>query len=168
MEIIRYFMGLLINAMQQSGWVTAIVTVIAIWILNKFYQVYRGFADRIKYREKLETVLKQGKEFKVNELQALPKQHNFHEITGIYIIYNIERKIYYVGQSKTVFSRLHNHFSGRGCQDVYNDYRNGYHFTIKVLGLNNSGFYNLNDFEREYIAYYDAYNKGYNRTRGNI
>ena len=71
-----------------------------------------------------------------------------------------------MGQGKAVLDRVNHHFSGRGNGDVYADYKYGDFFTIKMIKLENSGFYTLNELERNTIAYYDAYNKGYNRTRG--
>lgn len=72
-----------------------------------------------------------------------------------------------MGQGKAVLDRVNHHFSGCGNRDVYADYKYGDFFTIKMIKLKNSGFYTLNELERNTIACYDAYNKGYNRTRGN-
>lgn len=75
--------------------------------------------------------------------------------------------MYYVGQGKKVFQRVNNHFTGHGNGDVYADYKYGDKFTIKMIALENSGFTTLNELERNTIAPYDAYAKGYNKTRGN-
>lgn len=89
------------------------------------------------------------------------------EFAGVYILHNETKDMYYVGQGKRVLDRVNSHFSGRGNGDVYADYRYGDSFTIRIIGLENSGFSNLNELEREMISYYNAYNKGYNKTRGN-
>lgn len=75
--------------------------------------------------------------------------------------------MYYVGQGKKVFQRVNSHFTGHGNGDVYADYKYGDKFTIKMIALDNSGFTTLNKLERNTIATYNAYSKGYNKTRGN-
>lgn len=86
---------------------------------------------------------------------------------GVYILFNQDKNKYYVGQSKTVLSRVNSHFTGKGNGDVYVDYRNGDSFTIKLIPLFDSGFDDLNSLERHFISYYHAFANGYNRTRGN-
>ena len=88
-------------------------------------------------------------------------------IPGVYVIHNLRRDMYYVGQGKSVARRLNQHFTGSGNGDVYADYRNGDRFEIQVIPLYKSGYRNLNDLEREAIAAYSAYWSGYNKTRGN-
>lgn len=90
-----------------------------------------------------------------------------HDFAGVYILYNNTKNMYYVGQGKKVFQRVNNHFTGHGNGDVYADYKYGDKFTIKMIALENSGFTTLNELERNTIATYDAYAKGYNKTRGN-
>lgn len=90
-----------------------------------------------------------------------------HDFAGIYILYNHTKNMYYVGQGKKVFQRVNNHFTGHGNGDVYADYKYGDEFTIKMIALKNSGFNTLNELERNTIATYNAYAKGYNKTRGN-
>lgn len=87
---------------------------------------------------------------------------------GIYIIYNKRKRKYYVGQSVNVNKRLHQHFSGYGCNDVYHDFRRRRNvFMIRAIPLKGSGFHNLDDMERYAIAAFHAYDRGYNKTRGN-
>jgi GIY-YIG catalytic domain. len=90
-----------------------------------------------------------------------------HDFAGVYILYNNTKNMYYVGQGKKVFQRVNNHFIGHGNGDVYADYKYGDKFTIKMIALENSGFTTLNELERNTIATYNAYAKGYNKTRGN-
>jgi len=86
---------------------------------------------------------------------------------GVYILHNKTKDLYYVGQGTKVLNRVYAHFTGRGNGDVYADYKYGDKFTIRTIALKNSGFSNLNDLERYCISYYNAYYKGYNKTRGN-
>lgn len=96
-----------------------------------------------------------------------PYMSSSRNFAGVYILHNQDRDKYYVGQSKTVFNRVNNHFTGKGNGDVYVDYRNGEHFTIKLIPLMNSGFDSLDSLERYFISYYHAFENGYNKTRGN-
>lgn len=86
---------------------------------------------------------------------------------GVYILHNKTKDLYYVGQGKKVLDRVNCHFTGKGNGDVYADYKYGDLFTIRMIKLENSGFRTLNELERNTIMVYDAYNKGYNKTRGN-
>ncbi|MBQ7692945.1 MAG: GIY-YIG nuclease family protein [Oscillospiraceae bacterium] len=86
---------------------------------------------------------------------------------GVYILHNKTKDLYYVGQGTKVLNRVYAHFTGRGNGDVYADFKYGDNFTIRTIALENSGFSNLNDLERYCISYYNAYYKGYNKTRGN-
>lgn len=109
-----------------------------------------------------------------NSLEVTPEQFfalkngsQLQDFTGVYILHNSSKDMYYVGQGKSVFKRVNAHFTGHGNGDVYADYKYGDAFTIRMISLVNSGFNNLDELERNTIAAYDAYNKGYNRTRGN-
>ena len=89
------------------------------------------------------------------------------KVKGVYILHNYQNGKYYVGQSKSVFDRVNNHFTGKGNGDIYVDYKKGDRFTIKMIPLSGSGFYDLDSLERHFIEYYHAYDRGYNKTRGN-
>ncbi len=86
---------------------------------------------------------------------------------GVYVIHNLSKDMYYVGQAKEVLNRVNSHFTGSGNGDVYADYKYGDKFSISIIALENSGYDNLNDLERDTISIYNAFNKGYNKTRGN-
>lgn len=90
-----------------------------------------------------------------------------HDFAGVYILYNQTKKMYYIGQGKKLFQRVNSHFTGHGNGDVYADYKYGDKFTIKMIALEGSGFSTLNELERNAIRAYNAYSKGYNKTRGN-
>lgn len=86
---------------------------------------------------------------------------------GVYILYNKTKNKYYVGQAKQILNRVNAHFTGKGNGDVYADYKYGDEFTIKMIALENSGYKTLNELERNTISVYNAFSKGYNKTRGN-
>ncbi len=89
------------------------------------------------------------------------------DFAGVYILYNQTRNMYYVGQGKQVFHRVNQHFTGHGNGDVYADYKYGDAFSIRMIPLRRSGFHTLNELERHTISQYDAFSRGYNKTRGN-
>lgn len=89
------------------------------------------------------------------------------DFSGVYILYNHTKKLYYVGQGQKLFQRVNQHFTGHGNGDVYADYKYGDVFTIRMIALKNSGFKTLNELERNAILTYNSYYKGYNKTRGN-
>lgn len=89
-------------------------------------------------------------------------------LPGVYILHNITRDMYYVGQGKRVIDRVNAHFTGKGNGDVYADYKYGNAFTIKIIPLYNSGFRSLDELERCMIAKYNAFYNGYNKTKGNF
>lgn len=90
-----------------------------------------------------------------------------YDFPDVYIIYNHTQDMYYVGQGRKVFQRVNNHFTGHGNGDVYADYKYGDDFIIKMIALEKSGFKTLNELERNTIMTYNAYSRGYNKTKGN-
>lgn len=86
---------------------------------------------------------------------------------GVYVLYNYTRDLPYVGQGARLLERVNKHFTGYGNGDVYADFKYGDSFTIKTISLFESGYVSLNELERHMIHLYDAYNRGYNKTRGN-
>ena len=89
------------------------------------------------------------------------------DFTGVYVLHNLTKDMYYVGQSIKVIDRVGQHLTGHGNGDVYADFKYGDEFEVSTLSLVGSGYASLNDLERETIAAYDAYDHGYNRTAGN-
>lgn len=91
-----------------------------------------------------------------------------NNFAGVYILFNKTKNLYYVGQGQRILNRVYAHFTGHGNGDVYADYKYGDVFTtIKMIGLENSGFSSLNALERNTIMTYDSVAHGYNKTRGN-
>lgn len=89
------------------------------------------------------------------------------DVVGVYVIYNIDRKMYYVGQAKRLYFRVWQHFTGHGNGDVYADYKYGNRFVIRFVSLNESGYNDLDLLERDMIQHYNAFTTGYNKTVGN-
>lgn len=90
-----------------------------------------------------------------------------YDFPGVYILLNRTKNMSYVGQAVKVFQRVNQHFQGRGNGDVYADYKYGDDFVIKMIALRDSGFASLDELERQTIQAYNAYYRGYNKTRGN-
>ena len=104
-------------------------------------------------------------------MHAVTAKTQERESPGLYkktnILYNKTRNMHYVGQAQSVLSRINQHLTGHGNGDVYADYKFGDKFTITSVRLKGSGFATLNELERHAISVYNAYSKGYNKTRGN-
>lgn len=90
-----------------------------------------------------------------------------NDFTGVYVLHNKTKGMYYVGQSVRVIDRAGRHLTGHGNGDVYADFKYGDEFEVSTVSLAESGYGSLNDLERDTIAAYDAYKSGYNRTPGN-
>ena len=143
-----------------------------------FYYYYRNNRPILKCR--IEKLIRMY----IKECSKIKLAHNYNSMTpeqffrlrqtvegdmvGIYVLYNHNRKMYYVGQATRLFFRVNQHFTGHGNGDVYGDFKRGKDkFTIKLIPLSNSGYYDLDKLEKDMIAKYDAYNNGYNKTQGN-
>lgn len=97
-----------------------------------------------------------------------PDSNKCRNVTGVYILHNETQDRYYVGQSVKVFNRLNQHFDGKnGNMDVLMDYLRGDHWNIHIIRLRDTTYDNLDDLERNAITLYDAFESGYNATRGN-
>ena len=100
--------------------------------------------------------------------QGSPQYVKDKQFPGVYILFNKTKNMYYVGQAQYIFDRVNAHFTGKGNGDVYADYKYGDEFTIKMISLKKSGYRSLNELERHTIMTYNAFSKGYNKTRGNF
>lgn len=139
-------------------------------------QITALYIRKKKLNEKIEKLANNALEMTPEEFLKMRKT-NFdkrrssymahNNFSGVYILFNKTKGMYYVGQGKRVFDRVNQHFTGKGNGDVYADYKYGDEFTIRMIALENSGFSSLNELERNTIAKYNAYYKGYNKTRGN-
>ena len=68
-------------------------------------------------------------------------------IAGVYILHNKDSGEYFVGQSGKVLHAIHDSLTGRGDDEVYRDVLSGDAFTVRVVGLTDSNFDNLDDLE---------------------
>ena len=89
------------------------------------------------------------------------------DIVGVYVIYNENKNMYYVGQAKKLFFRINQHFTGHGNGDVYADYKAGNSFKMMIIPLADSGYKDIDLLEKDMIKKYRAYECGYNKTKGN-
>lgn len=128
--------------------------------------IYRGKKERA-VREKIWGLTSEGGVSPREFLDAHDALRAKGDFTGVYVIHNKTKDMYYVGQSARVVGRLIQHLTGCGNGDVYADYKYGDDFELNVVSLRESGYDSLDALERDTIAAYDAYDKGYNRTRGN-
>lgn len=103
----------------------------------------------------------------LREFKKLRYGNGIGDFSGVYVIENLDDGRCYVGQSVHVLARLSQHLQGRGCPDVYVDYRSHKPFIFHLCPLYKSGYRSLNSLEKQMIALTKAYDMGYNRTRGN-
>lgn len=91
---------------------------------------------------------------------------------GCYIIHNVENNKYYVGQSKDILKRLHQHFVGTKpkniifAEDYFKSKNPDNLFEVRFVFCETKD--ELDETERFYIEKYDAFRNGYNGTAGNI
>lgn len=78
------------------------------------------------------------------------------EITGIFIVHNATKDLYYVGQSAKAIDRAAIQFLGRGNCDVYADYKYGDSFSVRIIPLSKSGYESLNELKRTAIQALEA------------
>lgn len=97
----------------------------------------------------------------------------YEKIIGCYIIHNVEKDKYYVGQSKDVLRRLRQHFNGTVPKNII--FAEDYYksslpdvsllFEVKIIKCKTKD--ELDKTEKKLIFDYDALNTGYNSTSGN-
>lgn len=174
-----YFNKFLIRiTVMADGWLIAVISIVFIFCFilcaATFYFNYR---KKGYIKKKIKGLANNALELTPEEFFELRKtsfggkgspyyalKYNF---SGVYILYNTIKNMYYVGQGKEILNRVNSHFTGKGNGDVYADYKYGNLFTIKMIALEKSGFKTLNELERNTIATYDSFAAGYNKTRGN-
>lgn len=78
------------------------------------------------------------------------------EVTGIFIVHNATKDLYYVGQSAKAIDRAALQFLGRGNCDVYADFKYGDAFNVHIVPLSTSGYENLNELKRAAIKALEA------------
>lgn len=104
-----------------------------------------------------------------NFQQILKNTYNLNEFTGIYIIYNINKNKYYVGQGKKTIQRCIKHFlPNDNAPAIKKDFDNGNEFYVNFIKFNGTNFETLDELEYEYIGICNAVEPyGYNHVRGN-
>lgn len=107
------------------------------------------------------------KEKRKKEMRLKPEYQKNYNCKGVYVIHNVTKDRYYVGQSIHLMDRVNQHFSGTGNQELYYDYIRKDFFIIRMIPLKGSGFRSLNTLERFAIRRYQGFVKGYNKNRGN-
>lgn len=99
---------------------------------------------------------------------------NYEKIIGCYVIHNIEKNKYYVGQSKDVIKRItKDHFTGTKVKNIIfaEDYFSSQFknkddlFEVKIIRCQTKD--ELYKLEKMLIEQYDSFNNGYNGTGGN-
>ncbi|MGL4950579.1 MAG: GIY-YIG nuclease family protein [Mycoplasma sp.] len=108
--------------------------------------------------------------FDLKETIGLP----YKSIKGCYVIKNKFNGKHYVGQSKDVLKRIKQHFNGLQpnniifAEDYYSEpeKNRGNIFSIKIIECSTKD--ELDSLEKELIEKYDSFNRGYNKTSGNV
>ena len=70
------------------------------------------------------------------------------EVTGGFIINNVTKDLYYVGQSAKAIGRAALQFLVRGNCDVYADFRYGDSFDVRIVALPGSRYESLTELKR--------------------
>lgn len=78
------------------------------------------------------------------------------EVTGVFIIHNVTKDLYYVGQSAKAIDRAALQFLGRGNCDVYADFRYGDSFDVRIVALPGSRYESLTELKRSVIQALEA------------
>lgn len=147
-----------------------IIILIIISLIASIFLFYFTIKKRIEFKNKLKDIFEKEKKISVNEFfqiyndaKKITKLSNI-EKSGVYILFNITQNKYYVGQSRNIFKRVNNHFTGKGNGDVYADYKYGNNFEITLVKC---PIDELNKTEKYYIEIFDSYHNGYNKNKGN-
>lgn len=145
--------------------------VIASIVLSVFYRVIVPNYRRIQAKKKIRSLVESKTSMTPQEFMRLRSNYNLSselDCPGIYVLHNRDKNKNYVGQSIRVLTRINQHFTGHGGNgDVYADYKYHDRFEIRIVKFEGSGYSTLNEMERQAIDAYDAYTRGYNKTRGN-
>lgn len=153
--------------MEKTTLAALMVCAMLVFFLPTVIRLFLKFQRKVKLRN----VVSGAKTLSLRQFFDLREQYRGRmkavDFVGVYIIYNQSKKMYYVGQSIHVLSRVNAHFTGKGNGDVYADYKYGDRFVIRLVKLRGSGYSRLDDLERELIEMYHCCEKGYNRKKGN-
>ena len=123
-----------------------------------------------RVRKELDNLRKEIPKYTPTDFRELRNKENREYLVGIYLIYNYDRDLYYVGQSKNMVKRVYQHFMlNMGSPELHEDYCSGEKFSISLIPLAKTSFSSLDDLEDCAIRAYDSLlPNGYNKTPGNI
>ncbi|KON69628.1 hypothetical protein AKG34_13295 [Peribacillus butanolivorans] len=145
-------------------------------ISKRYYYKKKAEAEREANKE---TVRKELDAFRIKTIEFSPhellllknkrEKLNVDNFKGIYIIFNRDNGLHYVGQAENVFDRAYAHFvKNKGNPEIYTDYDCGDEFNIHLIPLSDTSFSDLNELEDNAIRAYDSFQNGYNRMPGNV
>lgn len=129
-------------------------------------------ANKEAVRTELDTLRINAIDFSPQELLLLKdinerEKLNVENFRGIYIIFNRNLNLHYVGQAENVFDRAYVHFvKNKGNPKIYTDYEHDDEFIIHLIPLSDTSFSDLNELEDNAIRAYDSFKNGYNRMEG--
>jgi hypothetical protein len=102
----------------------------------------------------------QARKYSKKELLRLRTKN---DAPGVYILHNVNRHIYYVGQSEKIKASAKKHFKGTShIKQLNKDISSGHNFNAVLIPLADTNFENLDNLETHYINQYDAAKTGYN------
>lgn len=160
---------------------------------NKDISIYEEQTNKcIEQKEQCIEIIRKHNLKRINDVEPLPTHiidaaentfiplkelagMSYEKIVGCYVIHNIEKNKYYVGQSKDVMRRiLRQHFDGttvknfRFAEDYYTSKfeKKEDLFEVRIIKLSTKD--ELDRVEKELIESYDAFKSGYNGTNGNL
>ncbi|PAD85001.1 hypothetical protein CHH57_01435 [Niallia circulans] len=143
-----------------------------------FYKLktdYERNSKREQTRKELDLIRNRNKKYSPEDLLKLKnynirRQLNMEDIAGIYVIHNVDLDKYYIGQAKSIFDRVYQHFKANsGNVEVFEDFKLGDYFEISIIPLGQVNFGDLNELEDNAIrAYNSMYPNGYNKVMGNL
>lgn len=139
------------------------------WQLSTIILHYAVYYDRkaLESRDKYIQAQRNSDGFMSPQVFFIERSRQTSDPVGVYVLYNRTKNLTYVGQAKRLYFRVNQHLTGHGNGDVYADYKTGDEFSVKLIKLSSSGYDDLNKLEKDTIKNYGAYERGYNKTRGN-
>ena len=139
------------------------------YIYRKALEIERT-QNKALVRKELDDLRKKIPKYTPNDFRELRNKGTNEYLVGIYLIYNYDRDLYYVGQSKDMVKRVYQHFMlNMGSPELHEDYCSGEKFSISLIPLAKTSFSSLDDLEDYAIrAYNSLLPNGYNKTPGNI
>jgi len=125
---------------------------------NKYLLEEAKEIDVVKTDDKGWTDLKTASDLSFNFLNSK---------IGVYVIWNKTKDKYYVGQSKNMGRRLNQHFKNGDVNNVIfaKDWYENDQFKFKCFECKTKD--ELDSLEKKFIGMYNAFENGYNKTKGN-